>query len=636
MKTRTVSTKGINGTPGSGDPKSLNHRQVPLGASYLGNGLCAFNVWAPGAKSVQVILNSDAPRNVRLKADSGYHFGVVEGVMPGARYMFQIDDLPPRPDPASRFQPVDVHSESEVVPTLFDWTDRDWFGIPLRDYIIYELHIGTFTEEGTFDAIIPRLAELRELGITAIELMPIAQFPGARNWGYDGVLPFAVQNSYGGPQALKRLVNACHQQRLAVILDVVYNHVGPEGNYLREFGPYFTSTYKTPWGEAINFDGAGSDHVRRFFIENALYWQREFHIDALRLDAVHAIRDFSARPFLQELVEATRVEAERLNRRFYLIAESDLNDARLIRPECSGGVGLDAQWSDDFHHCLHVLLTDERDGYYEDFGGLEQLAAILRQGYAFTGQFSRHRQRRHGNVPENTGLGQFVVYSQNHDQVGNRFMGDRLSDLVGFDRLKLAAGAVLLSPFVPMLFMGEEYGETRPFQYFVSHSDPALVEAVRNGRREEFAAFESNGDAPDPFSMETFKRCMLDRRRLEEKQHLELWNFYRELIRLRKSLPVLNRADRKSMKVEVMGSAGLWVQYSGEPAGVLIVFNFSDETLTENLNIPPDLPLVLDSTVFGETRPGTVETVEPWSFKVFARAVSKVDEVSFERSFRSS
>ena len=329
---------------------------------------CSFRVWAPTAEKVELQLLSPVSKMISLtKSQSGHHEVVVPDIEPGTRYTFRLDGKDDRPDPASRFQPEGVHGPSEIMARDFPWTDHGWFGIPLRDYIIYELHVGTFTHEGTFDAIIPHLPALKELGITAIELMPVAQFPGSRNWGYDGVGLYAVQNSYGGPDALKRLIDACHQQGLAVILDVVYNHLGPEGNYLSDFGPYFTDRYSTPWGRSLNFDGPDSDGVREFFLQNALYWLTEFHIDALRLDAVHAINDFSATPFLQELAAETHRRAEQLNRRFYLIAENDLNNPRYALPQALGGYGLDAQWCDDFHHALHVSLTEERKGYYSDF-----------------------------------------------------------------------------------------------------------------------------------------------------------------------------------------------------------------------------------------------------------------------------
>ena len=379
--------------------------------------------------------------------------------------------------------------------------------------------------------------------------MPIAQFPGSRNWGYDGVYPFAVQVSYGGAEGLKRLVNACHQRGLAVVLDVVYNHLGPEGNYLSNFGPYFIDRYKTPWGSAMNFDGSYSDEVRRFFLDNALYWITECHIDALRLDAVHAIVDLSAYPFLEELADVVHAQAERLQRRVYLIAESDLDDTRLLRAPELGGYGLDAQWNDDFHHALHTLITGERGGYYADFGHLDHLVKAFREGYVYSGQFSTFRQRRHGNSSRHSPAHQFVVCAQNHDQVGNRMLGERLSQLVDFEALKLAAGMVILSPCVPLLFMGEEYGETAPFPYFVSHLDAALVESVRRGREEEFATFRWQGEPPDPQDEATFQRARLNHHLRHQGQHSVLRAFYKELIQLRRTLPALAQLRKDRMEV---------------------------------------------------------------------------------------
>jgi maltooligosyltrehalose trehalohydrolase len=522
-----------------------------LGALYLGEERCSFRVWAPRAQRVEVRLVAPGQRTISLeRGDGGYHEGRAERVSPGALYFYRLDGDKERPDPASRFQPQGVHGPSQVVDPRFSWDDVSWFGPPLRDYIIYELHVGTFTPEGTFAGVIPQLAPLKELGITVLELMPVAQFPGTRNWGYDGAYPFAVQNSYGGPDGLKRLVSACHQLGLAVCLDVVFNHLGPEGNYLADFAPYFTDRYRTPWGQAVNFDGPDSDEVRRFFIENALSWVTEFHVDALRIDAVHAILDFSAKPFLQELAEAIHAEAERLNRRIYLIPESDLNDTRLIRTPEVGGFGLDAQWNDDFHHALHTLLTAERMGYYDDFGEIRHLVKAFREGFVYSGEYSPYRRRRHGNSSRSLPAHRFVVFTQNHDQVGNRLRGDRLDHLVSFEARKLAAGVVLLSPFIPLLFMGEEYGDTAPFEYFVSHSDPGLIEAVRRGRREEFAAFRWQGVPSDPQDEATFLRAKLNHELSRRGDHRVLLEFYREVIRVRKELPALSHVSRELLEVK--------------------------------------------------------------------------------------
>ncbi len=492
-----------------------------------------------------------------------------------------------RPDPASRFQPGGVHEASEVVSQEFNWTDSSWAGLPIQDFILYELHVGTYTAQGSFGAIHEHLDELTDLGITAIELMPVAQFPGDRNWGYDGVYPFAVQNSYGGPSALKALVNACHERGLAVVLDVVYNHLGPEGNYLGQFGPYFTDRYRTPWGTALNFDGAMSDEVRRFFIENALYWITEFHIDALRLDAVHAIMDLSARPFLAELGLAVHEQAERLHRKIYLIPESDANDARLIQRCPRGGFGLDAQWSDDFHHALHTLLTGERTGYYQDFGELHHLSSAISQGWTYSGQYSTHRQRRHGNSPGDIPSHRFVVFIQNHDQIGNRMLGERLGHLVTFEELKLGAGMVLLSPFIPLLFMGEEYAETAPFQYFVNFTDAPLIEAVRRGRREEFTGFQWAGELPDPQDQETFLRCKLSRELREKSHHRELLEFYKELIQLRKTIPALAHLSKDHMGLTADAATGdLFTRRWHDRSQILMACRFGKTIEDSRLVVP--------------------------------------------------
>ncbi len=514
---------------------------MTVGAHYRKEGGCDFTVWAPLRDRVAVKLLAPQERTVPMEKDArGYWRASIDDVPPGTQYLFRLDDALDRPDPASRFQPRGVHGPSAVVDHMaFGWEDGAWKGIPLPAYVLYELHVGAFTAEGTFDAILRRLGSLADLGVTAIELMPVTQFPGRRNWGYDGVYPYAVQDSYGGPEGLKRLVNACHRQGLAVVLDVVYNHLGPEGNYLGDYGPYFTDRYRTPWGDAINFDGPSSDAVREFFLQSALAWIVDYHIDGLRIDAIHGIFDFSARHFLRDLGEAAYHAAAGLGRAVAVIPESDLNDVRAITPRELGGYGLDGQWNDDFHHCVHTLLTGERSGYYEDFGTLEHLAKAYREGFVYSGQYSPYRKRRHGNSSRTRPAHQFVVFSQNHDQVGNRMQGDRLAALVSFEALKLAAVCVILSPFVPLLFMGEEYGEDAPFLYFVDHSDPALIEAVRNGRKEEFRAFSWEGEPPDPQAEETFRRARIDWTKRCQGRHGSLLALYHALIGLRRDLPVL-------------------------------------------------------------------------------------------------
>ena len=558
---------------------------VNLGATLQEDSRGEFLVWVPTADTVDVQIVAPRERRLALaKEDRGYFHGIFEGVESGTLYFFAIDGDRHRPDPASRFQPQGVHGPSQVIDSRFPWEDRSWSGPYLQDYVIYELHTGTFTPEGTFDAVTGHLDELEQLGITAIELMPAGQFPGGRNWGYDGTYPFAVQNTYGGSDGLKRFVNACHCKGLAVVLDVVYNHLGPEGNYLGDFGPYFTDRYRTPWGMALNFDGPDSDEVRRYFIENALYWVRECHIDALRLDAVHAIVDQSAYPFLTELSEAIHREAARLNRHIYLMAENDRNDVRLIRSRELGGYGLDVHWNDDFHHAIHVALTGEQAGYYQDFGRFGQLAKSFREGFIYSGEYSAYRHRRHGSSSRDIAPHRLVVFSQNHDQIGNRLLGDRLSRLVSFESLKLAAGAVILSPFTPLLFMGEEYGETAPFNYFVSHSDPDLVEAVRKGRLEEFAAFRWMGNPPDPKAEETFQRSKLQHGLKLEGEHKVLLGFYRELLRLRKmfisSNTLIEVLSYESEKV-------LLIRFGGERRAVAVLFHFNRKAGGVTLTWPP-------------------------------------------------
>ncbi|HKQ86195.1 MAG TPA: malto-oligosyltrehalose trehalohydrolase, partial [Candidatus Acidoferrales bacterium] len=482
-----------------------------FGVTPLSDNRYRFVAWGPGLSDLSLILCEKDRRFIPMTRDRcGFHSAEAE-TSASMQYRYRLPDGRELPDPASRFQPGGVHGASAIVNTsAFQWSDAGFQGPSLSEMIIYELHVGTFTNEGTFAAATRHLSMLAELGITAIEVMPIAQFPGTRNWGYDGTYPFAAQNSYGGPSGFQQFVDAAHSCGISVILDVVYNHLGPEGNYLGAFGPYFTNRYRTPWGEAINFDDAYSAPVREFFIQNALYWLDEFHVDALRLDAVHGIFDFSAHHVLAELNERVQELSRSTGRKRYVIAESDLNDARLLQLPACGGYGLDAQWSDDFHHSVHTLLTGEKSGYYADFGSIDDLDVVLREGWRYSGQYSRHRHRKHGNSPQSIAPDGFVVFTQNHDQVGNRAQGDRLSQLVDPESLALAAGITLLSPFVPLLFMGEEYGETHPFQYFTSHSDAPLIEAVRNGRREEFASFGWQGDLPDPQDERTFKRCVLD------------------------------------------------------------------------------------------------------------------------------
>jgi maltooligosyltrehalose trehalohydrolase len=489
---------------------------------------------------------------------------VFEAVAPetgaGADYKYVINGENERPDPVSRWQPGGVHGASRVVDSAsFNWTDKDWTGLPLKDLIIYELHIGTFTREGTFKSAIEKLPYLKHLGVTAIEIMPVAEFPGGRNWGYDGAHLYAPQSTYGGPEGLKALVDACHAEGLAVILDVVYNHLGPEGNYLGEYAPIFSKSYRTPWGDALNFDSAESDGVRRYFIENALYWLTEYHVDGLRLDAIHRIMDKSPRHILAEIAYEFSRQAKALGRVAWTIAESDLNDVRVIKPLEEGGYGLDAQWSDDFHHSLHSVLTGTRRGYFADFGRVEDLAKAISEGFVYDGRRSEFRKRRHGTSSVERPGEQFVAFIQNHDQIANGYWGDRLAALASPAQQRVAAALFLTAPNLPLFFMGQEWGETAPFLYFTSHTDEELARGVREGRKEEYASFleaEEIGSSSmeegfaDPQAIETFERSRLNWSQTEESPHREILNFYRELLRLRREHACLSNCDKRLTRVQ--------------------------------------------------------------------------------------
>jgi maltooligosyltrehalose trehalohydrolase len=518
------------------------------------DGEVEFRVWSPFSSNVEVTTRSRSGGWVRAPMQveqDGFHSARVKGDS-GTRYLYVLDGEKARPDPVSRYQPEGVSNPSEVVdPDGFSWTDQRWKGVPQDDLLIYEIHTGTYTRRGTFYSIRPHLRYLSsELGVTAIELMPVGQFPGARNWGYDGVHPYAPQSSYGGPAGLKGLVDDCHANGLAVLLDVVYNHLGPEGNYLADFGPYFSYKYKTPWGPAINYDDAGSDRVREFVVDNARYWVTEYHLDGLRLDAVHGIFDFSPRHILAEIGDAIRAQESTLGRRLHVIAESDLNDPRLISRKAVGGYGLDAQWSDDFHHAVHSYLTGERSRYYMDFGALADIEKSIRDGFVYDGRYSRFRMRTHGAPSSGLPGRRFVISIQNHDQVGNRPDGARLSTLLGPSQLRAAIALLLLAPNVPLLFMGEEFGEDAPFYYFTSHGDPQLVEAVREGRRRELEAEGMKGEGfVDPQDPRTFERSRVDHGLLKKRRNREIFLYYRELITMRAMHPALRNMSKERMEV---------------------------------------------------------------------------------------
>jgi maltooligosyltrehalose trehalohydrolase len=601
---------------------------LDIGATTL-NGTTSFRVWAPDATSVEVeIVDAGTPR-IALQRDGEYFKGVATAAA-GDRYWYWLNGTLRRPDPTSRSQPDGVHGASQIIDPEFPWSDSTWRGITLDTYIFYELHVGTFTKDGTFDAVISRLDYLCELGITAVELMPVAQFPGERNWGYDGTFIFAPQACYGGADGLKRLVNACHSRGLALTLDVVYNHLGPEGNYLHAFGSYFTDRYRTPWGDAVNYDGPGSDQVRHYFIANALYWINEYHIDSLRLDAIHGIYDFSALHILQEITSTVHRSAAALSRHVYVIAESDLNNVRVIDSTESGGYGLDAQWNDDFHHALRTLLTGDETGYYNDFGHFSDLAKSFSDGFVLSGGYSSFRHRRHGNSSATIEPGQLVVFSQNHDQIGNRMLGERSCEHLSTQQLKLAAATVLLSPFVPLLFMGEEYAESAPFNYFVSHSDQKLAESVKQGRLKEFAEFADQGAPPDPGSEETFLASKLNlNQRLCGEQHV-IFQFYRELIRLRRGCAALAKLSRDGMQIVASEERQvLALVRSAMNDQVLCLFNFSDQ---KRQFLPPltgkSMRVLLDSTdssavgsctTIDADRPETFPILAPFGVTVYQK-----------------
>ncbi len=593
--------------------KSLPHK---LGAS-VESGRTEFCVWAPFAEQVDAHLLEN--RSHLALARSGEYFtAIVDSDLTGCRFRYRIDGGDEYPDPASRWQPDGVHGPSAILPQIFEWSDHAWHGLDLKDYIFYELHVGTFSVKGTFDGVKERLEELRDLGITAIELMPVVEFPGSRNWGYDGVYPFAVHHAYGGAVELKRLIDACHGFGMAVVLDVVYNHLGPEGNYLGKFGPYFTDRYRTPWGPAINFDGEHSDHVVRYFVENAIQWLDEFHVDALRLDAIHGIIDQSAQPFLACLSEAVDHLAERQGRKIYLIAESDLNDTRVLRTRSEGGYGLHAQWNDDFHHALHAVQTGERDGYYQDFGSVADLAKSFHEGFVYEGQYSKFRKQRHGNSSAAVPASSLVVCSQNHDQVGNRMRGGRSPSLLSFEALKLSAAVVLLSPFLPLIFMGEEFAEKNPFLYFTSHGDAELAEAVRKGRRAEFAAFASQGEAPDPQAEATFHSCRIHALGQFTPEQKTMRRFYRELIALRRKLANLLDCEKKSAVAFSSESPRFLAVKRGQGADeVFLLFNFEKDPVSPPASLlHREMRCLLDSADVGWGGPGASfqDMIKPETF----------------------
>jgi maltooligosyltrehalose trehalohydrolase len=567
-----------------------------------------YRVWAPKAKSVALRLGNGT---MPMRAGETGWWTSDQPMRAGDVYGYVIDGEGPFPDPRSASQPSGVHGLSECVDhDSFAWTDASWQAPPLSSAVIYELHVGTFTQEGTFESAIARLPHLVNLGVTHVELMPVCEFPGSRGWGYDGVDLFAPHHDYGGPDGLKRLVDACHAQGLAVVLDVVYNHLGPAGNYLRRFGPYFTDRYGTPWGEAVNLDGPDSDEVRRFFCDNALMWLRDYHIDGLRLDAVHALIDTSATHFLEQLASEVAALQAGLGRHLVLIAESDLNDPRIVRSREAGGYGVDAQWSDDFHHALHSVITGERSGYYQDFGSLAVLGTAIRQVFVYAGDRSPHRGRRHGRPPLGLEGWRFVVAAQNHDQVGNRAKGERLGHLASVERLEIAAAILLTSPFVPMLFQGEEWAASSPFQYFTAHEDD-LGSRICEGRRKEFAAFGWDPqEIPDPQDPETFNRSRLRWDELTSPPHAGILDWYRALIALRRESMALGDGDYEAIDVSVDDQAQHFVM---RRHNILVVCNLAETAAT--IRTGGDGVLLLASAPGVDVRPGVV-TVPPESVAI--------------------
>lgn len=615
------------------DAPTMEYDTPPCGALTRSNDSACWRVWAPQANAVTLVLY-DPPdgrnRTIPMQAERGGYFVHVEPhVAEGQPYAFQLDDGPLRPDPASRRQPYGIHRPSAVIRLdRFDWAEGDWSGIRREQLVIYELHVGTFTPPGTFDAAIERLEILREMGITAVELMPVGQFPGDRGWGYDGVHPYAVQESYGGPRGLQRIVDAAHRTGLAVILDVVYNHLGPEGNYLSEFGPYLTSRYQTPWGAAFNFDDRGSDAVRAFVVDNVRQWIRDFHVDGLRLDAVHAIFDHSPRHILREIKEAADEEAARLGRPVHIIAESNLNDVRLLDRTELGGYGLSAQWSDDFHHAVHALLTGERQSYYADFGSVDQLVKAFNQTFVFDGIHSEFRGRCHGAPAGNHPGSRFVISIQNHDQIGNRPGGERFGKLLGPVEQRLAAGLLLLAPHIPLIFMGEEYGETHPFPFFCSFLDPQIARSACEGRRREFAVTEWPELVPDPQAGATYESAKLSWSWPEGSPQAGLRKLYYDLLTLRRfRLPLREFAEHSARRLEPFGEKldVIRLDRHGNCDGTIVdlvaLFNVSGQgrEIPEQELPPFGLLLSSESPCYGggRTSKSSPHVLLPFEFQIF-------------------
>ncbi|MGM0608913.1 MAG: malto-oligosyltrehalose trehalohydrolase [Candidatus Muiribacteriota bacterium] len=548
------------------------HTYKNIGHEFINKNTVEFCVWAPLRKKIQLHIYSPVNKIYDMKKDSfGYWKTRVNISSDEIEYKYLINQKNEFPDPASFHQPDGVHGNSKTVNySNFNWSCSNFKNKNLKDYIIYELHIGTFTEKGTFYSAVDKIPYLKKLGINAIEIMPVNQFPGKRNWGYDGVYPFAAQNSYGGPDGLKKLVDECHKNNIAVILDVVYNHLGPEGNYLPQFAWYFTGKYSTPWGNAINYDDKYNYGVRNFVIKNALHWVKNYRIDALRLDAVHTIFDFGAKHILKELNEKIKDFSKKENRIIHLIAESDLNDTKIIDSEKKGGYGLCSQWFDDFHHALHAFFTGENKSYYLDFGKFEHILKAYVSGFVYSGNYSDFRKCNFGNSSEHINPYKLITFIQNHDQVGNRMKGDRLSTLVDVKTLKFMAAALILSPYTPMLFMGEEYGEKNPFYYFVNHNDPKLNKAVYNGRKREFKENRhKNIKIPDPASEKTFNESRLC---FKDNSLLEL---YKKLIKVRKKYKSYISQKRSNISIKTREKT-IYILYNKKNSTFKVMLDFEN------------------------------------------------------------
>ena len=620
--------------------ESAEAKEPPMsghfGAELQLDGQCRWRFWAPKATRVELVLMNDAGNETAVLAmqrrTDGFFSREISSISAGQRYCYRIDGQIQRPDPASFWQPEGVHEASATwCPQSFQWSDQHWRGLARKDLVLYELHVGTFTTQGTFTAIIPRLSQLRDLGITAIELMPVAQFPGCRGWGYDGTYWYAVQQSYGGPTGLQQLVDACHANQMAVILDVVYNHMGPEGNYLSEYSHFFSDRHQTGWGMGINYDGPSSQIVRSFVLENVRHWIREFHIDGLRLDAVHAIQDDSKPHLLAEIKQAALAEESRCGRPLHIIAESNLNDVTLLSDFDKGGYGLDAQWNDDFHHCVHALLTGERTGYYVDFHDpARQLVKALNQAFVFDGTFSLFLGRMHGRSADGCAGDRFVISVQNHDQVGNRPLGDRFGAILDLSRQRLAAGLLLLAPGIPLIFMGEEYGETRPFPFFCDFDDASLRAAVVDGRKREHDAMQDCGQFADPNARSTFESAVLTWEWPASSRHAALRSLYQDLLNLRRSHQALRDYEQSSAFLIQTPCGNLLLQLNrGDPKtanSLQIFFNLGATKVTiPSRDVGPSEVLLMsdhpkyggDPAGIGQTRIGPIDSLPPCSFIIF-------------------